>query len=359
MRLVRLATVGLLAAFPACHSATSEQVSPASVACSPAAGTWTLLRPGGSPAAAVSVGADPLDPSVLYAVTDSGLFTSKDGGHCWAGPLRAPLGTEAITVAPSDPSVLYAAGGTDGELFGSDDGGRTWKDLHRPGTIDVAVDPSDPRRLLVSQSDDMANHAAARSNDGGTTWTVITAGIATRSPGIDSFAFDPAHHGVAYAASGGRVYRSTDDGTSWTPTGLRASWWQFLSGAPAHRFLAFGVRDSGENKFSPQAAPVFESTTDGGMTWHESAARIPPRLEYLAVDPTAPDVMVGLRWNRSVFAGPWAVYRSADRGRTWTAIGPALEHVYATGLSVAGKGGQSILVTTDKGVFDLSLGASS
>ncbi|HEY4231014.1 MAG TPA: hypothetical protein VGO79_12655, partial [Thermoanaerobaculia bacterium] len=52
---------------------------------------------------------DPSNPQTLYAAKSSGLFQSRDGGASWSLVSAFPAGLLAI--APSSPSVLYAAGG--------------------------------------------------------------------------------------------------------------------------------------------------------------------------------------------------------------------------------------------------------
>ncbi|HXT20737.1 MAG TPA: hypothetical protein VN923_08315, partial [Thermoanaerobaculia bacterium] len=126
--------------------------------------TWTKVLAGGSPSTGCSMMAmDTKDPKVLYAgmwdfrrkgwtfrsggegpgkPSNSGLFKSTDGGATWSsldqksapGLPAKPWGRVAVSVAPSNPSVVYAfveAEVPDNALYRSADGGKTWEKKDR------------------------------------------------------------------------------------------------------------------------------------------------------------------------------------------------------------------------------------
>jgi hypothetical protein len=70
-----------------------------------------------------SVAYDPGHPDHFYAVTDKGLFRSKDGGENWIQMASPNANAVAIAFAPS--SILYVIDGN-GALFRSTDDGNAW-----------------------------------------------------------------------------------------------------------------------------------------------------------------------------------------------------------------------------------------
>ena len=137
--------------------------------------TWSCELPGGDPDIHVMVG-DPRRPDVLYATTGfgrpaddpqpmaeriAGLFGSQDGGRTWrylwegvqpryTRPMCIdPRAPHAVTVAcaPSAFSSYQDPGGAKAMLYQSTDGGSTWRSLgdadHSPSAANIlAVAPT-------------------------------------------------------------------------------------------------------------------------------------------------------------------------------------------------------------------------
>ena len=70
-----------------------------------------------------SIAYDPQQPEHLYAIAETGLFRSTDGGQNWE-QAASPESATALTVAPS--GTLYAAS-EDGTLLRSTDRAETWE----------------------------------------------------------------------------------------------------------------------------------------------------------------------------------------------------------------------------------------
>ncbi len=96
--------------------------------------------------------------SVLFATTAQGLLTSEDAGRSW---LRREEGLPRMPVAGlalhPDGRRLFASDFRSGRLFHSTDAGRTWQAFTTDGLGSkriwaLAVDPSDPDRLLASSA---------------------------------------------------------------------------------------------------------------------------------------------------------------------------------------------------------------
>lgn len=218
--------------------------------------SWT---PSWQPVASQTMGAVTVGPDgALFAGTGlphpaagfvlwggTGVFRSEDRGETWEGVGLESSGAIArIAVDPTDPQRVYVAaagsplreGGERG-VYRSVDGGGSWElslAAANPttGAVDVAVDPSDPQRLLATLWDrDIlsgriagAGSAVYLSTDGGEQWTEVTLPGNVRDPRVGRMGvtFGPAGSDRAYAVvandlAGETVglWRSDDGGRTW------------------------------------------------------------------------------------------------------------------------------------------------
>ena len=143
-----------------------------------------------------------------------GLMASADGGKTWevrnAQAGRSFMGT--ILVDPKNPQRLIApdmAGG----LTTSTDGGRTFAPLGGPpGSMAAAWNPTNVDEIVA-----VGMSGAARSTDGGKTWTDVE--LPAGASAVTYTADGTTLYAGALDGTRARTFRSTDKGTTWTPTG--------------------------------------------------------------------------------------------------------------------------------------------
>jgi photosystem II stability/assembly factor-like uncharacterized protein len=177
--------------------------------------TWKRIRfePVGL---TILVAVDPAAPETVYAeLFDFSLWRSRDGGESWEriGETRSQV--SRLVFGPGSPSTLYAAGTG---LLKSTDGGTTWIPLLDALVYDLEIAPSTPTTLYaaVQIHNPAQPFQLLRSTDGGSTWVSM--------PTVDkklltTLAVDPGAPETLYTTLEGRIYRSTDGGTSWSPYG--------------------------------------------------------------------------------------------------------------------------------------------
>ena len=217
--------------------------------------TWTHLsglRDGqGIPAMAI----DPHDPNRVFAAVlghpygpnpERGIFLSTDGGQNWQKVLskNENVGGSDVEIDPSNPNVVYAAlwelrlgpwedanqySGSEGGLFKSTDGGKTWHPLTNglPKTVvqvNLSIAPSQPSRLYASVAGARGETGMGsevgiyRSDDGGENWQRITTD--TRPAGrigggdLPMPRVDPKNPDIVYSTSTVTM-KSTDGGKTW------------------------------------------------------------------------------------------------------------------------------------------------
>lgn len=195
------------------------------------------------PAPAISLAADPRNPLVVYALlATNALYRSDDGGQTWRRlPLPAtesPYPTPAsdqrpggllvsnrgIVVAPGNANRVFVV--ADRVLYGSDDGGTSWKPLNAAVYAWAVGDPTG-NVLYAWRGDTVSGRSGLdRSDDGGATWHEVYTGafppFLASAPcpcsheGTSALAVDPRNPTSLYAGTDYGVYHSDDGGKTWT-----------------------------------------------------------------------------------------------------------------------------------------------
>ena len=200
------------------------------------------LAPGGAP---------------LYAATGSGVFRSEDGATSWQAT-SFPGAATAMAMAPGAPSTLYATGNT--AIYRSDDGGETWNRVLPVESLPaaLAVDAGSPRHVYMAFAND---DRVLISRTGGATWRTVTLPTGGIVLGLTA---DPAHPGTAYAATSTAIFVTHDGGGNWAqvpglPTGTYPGTYRavgFAAGAPGIQWAAVD-----------KARGRLWRSTDDGATW--------------------------------------------------------------------------------------------
>jgi photosystem II stability/assembly factor-like uncharacterized protein len=280
---------------------------------------WRSIGPPRAGRARAAAGV-PGQPNVFYIGFDNGgVWRSTDFGSTWK-PLfdQQPTGSiGAIAVAPSNPNIIYVGTGagiirpdlaTGDGMYKSTDAGKTWTHLGLRDTQMIAyidVDPKNPNRLFVAALGHPygpnAERGIFRSTDGGATFQKVL--FKDEYTSANDVRIDPANPNTIYGAL-----------------------WQQQQGF--YENGAFSGTDGG----------IYKST-DGGTTWKQITAGLPPIIEAnLAIAPgntkllyatiaagTPPGAAPaggrgGGRGGRGGGGGAIAMYKSTDAGEHWAPV---------------------------------------
>lgn len=305
---------------------------------------WRNLGPnrGGRSIAVTGSTSRPLE--YYFGATGGGLWKTTDGGTTWEPVTDGKIGSAtigAVEACQSNPDVLYLGTGEtqlrgniqagDG-LYKSTDAGKTWTHVGLRAARNIGRIRVHPTNCDIAYaaafgeySGPSAERGIYRTTDGGQTWTRVLHRD-DRTGGVD-ISIDPNNPDVVFAAlweawrnqwamsSGGEgsgLFRSTDGGQTWTELtrrpgmpaqGLVGKIGVSVSPADSMRVFAIVEHDSGG---------VFRSD-DRGETWTRvnSERKLRQRAFYytrLLADPRERD---------RVYVLNVGFYRSDDGGQTF------------------------------------------
>src|ERR1700691_427628 len=317
---------------------------------------WRMIGPfrGGR---VVAVAGVPGDSTTFYfGSVNGGIWKTIDAGVVWTPIFDSqPVGSiGALSVAPSDPKVIYAGTGesdirsdlsSGNGVYKSTDAGKTWNHIGLEDTRQISrivVDPQNANVVYVGALGHAYGPSEQRgvykSVDGGAHWTrVLDLGSEI---GISDLAICSASPQLLFAGAwhahrppwstyapidgpGSGLYRSQDAGKTWSRlqgNGLPEGDWGRVGvdvAPDGNRVYALiEVKKSelkaAQGKKSEANKPGLYRSDDGGNTWTLANAdsRLTSRAWYfnsVTIDPHNPDV---------IYIPNVALYRSEDGGKT-------------------------------------------
>jgi photosystem II stability/assembly factor-like uncharacterized protein len=296
------------------------------------------------------------DPDMLFAGTNSGVWRSSDAGDHWeqlnTSATPGLINVESLAVDPRDSNIIYA--GTWYLPYKTTDGGKTWN-ITKTGIIDdsdifaIEIDDRNPNHVIAS-----ACSGIYETRDAGGNWKKVN-GIPSQSRRTRSILQNPSKPDTIYAGTTEGFWMSTNSGGDWKVTTNRQNFevnaiavhpdnpdtvyigtnnygvmvshdggrnWAPSNGGYSGR-RAYAILADREKPGRVYATTINTATgggsffvsNDGGETWQISARNMPPRLiAYSILQDRADGNVIYLGTN-------YGIYRSADRGASWTPLG--------------------------------------
>lgn len=298
--------------------------------------SWTALGPFDSPGGYAGLGRinvvreHPSNPNIIYiGAASGGFWYTTNGGATWQTTTDdiGSLGITDICIHPTNNNIIYIATG-DGDagdtksigVLKSTNGGMTWtttglnwQQSNQYTISRMLMHPSNPNIMYVGGS-----FGIMKTTDGGNTWSTIFTTI-----GIKDMEFKPNNPSTIYAA-GTRIYRSTDDGATWTllsngiPTSssrmaigvtpANPNFVYVVAGNSSYGYLGtYRSTDSGDNWTTQSTTPnllgwSYDGDDTGGQAWYDLC---------IAIDQNNPN---------TVYVGGVNVWKSTNGGVNWNCI---------------------------------------
>ncbi len=313
----------------------------------------------------------------LVGTTGGGIWKTTDAGAHWVNISDGDFGggIGEVTVAPSDPSVIYVgtgsacirgnvSGGTG--VYKSENGGESWEFVGLPesGQIGrIEVHPKNPDVAYVAALGTPfgknEQRGVFKTTDGGDSWENVL--FVNDSTGVVDLAMNPEQPNEVFAGSwaaerepwtlqsgttwneGGGLYRTTDGGENWThlqdglPSGDEMIGKTAITVSPANTDRVWAMVSAME----PHGG-VYRSD-DGGDTWTRTNRNRKLRQRefyytHIFAHPTDPN---------TVYALNTGMYRSVDGGETFDGI--RVPHGDVHGLWINPEQPSHMVVTDDGG----------
>lgn len=348
----------------------------------------------------------PGDPSTIYAVSSSSFFKSNNTGASFSIvnsglPSSTSVGRIAIAVTPADPTYVYLLYSDDNVygfqgLYRSTDSGASFTmQSNSPNLIGYASDGQDSGgngwyTLSIAVSPDSQNEIVVggvniwKSFDGGVSWSIIAHwygdnGVPYVHADIHDLIYRP-DGSTCYASTDGGIFSTSDGGNSWQDhsEGLQIGQMYRLGGAATNAGIILqGWQDNGTNLYNSGSwnhvlggdgmecfvdwsDPTYmyaeyqngeiHRSSDGGQNFDHILGNITEFGQWITPwqqDPVDP---------LTLYAGYENVWKSTDRGDTWTAISTfnssglkCLAVAKSNPLYIYASNGSVIYKTTDGG----------
>lgn len=254
---------------------------------------------------------EPNDTRVIYAATASGgIIKSLNGGTSWITIFDKETVPSIgdVAISPSDPAIVWAGTGEANNrqssswgngVYRSLDAGKTWKNMGLPNSFAIpriVIHPKNPDIVYVAALGNLwgsnPERGIFKTTDGGKTWNHVLK--VNDDTGATELVIDSASPNILYAA----MYQ--------------------------RRRTVFGFNGSGEHS-------ALYKSNDGGETWTKITKGMPydtenaptPRPETL-LETGRISIAVYPRDTNIVYVtvehANGGVYRSNDKGETWTKV---------------------------------------
>jgi photosystem II stability/assembly factor-like uncharacterized protein len=314
----------------------------------------------------------------FFCGTNIGVFQTKDSGRTWSRLGRSDQAiTEIQSITVTSKSSIFASGSS---LFRSTDFGQTWQSVNAGFFASIVTGPGDnllastdsgvfrstddgmswtcataalgrvnSRALTISPNGHIfaacSGRGMLRSIDSGVTWQSMNSGMSSLS--LTTIACDSAGNLYACAWNGvmGRLFRSTNDGTSWTLTSAddvttiavlqdsilvggtnshgvvisrsHGVYWEYINSGLTFNSDRWGipaVGSYGDRLFVSATDHGFCTTTDRGAHWTCDSQYL-ENADIKMIAQSASGNLLACAWDNPT--SHVCIMRSQDQGQTW------------------------------------------
>ncbi|MBP7473869.1 MAG: hypothetical protein KA810_01305 [Pyrinomonadaceae bacterium] len=326
------------------------------------------------------------DTKVIYvAMAAGGILKSANGGTTWATLFdkEAVSTIGDVAVAPSNPSIVWAGSGESNNrqssswgngVYKSMDAGKTWKNMGLEKTLAIArvvIHPTNPDIVWVAATGNLwgasPDRGVYKTTDGGKTWAHVLK--VNDDTGATELVIDHESPSVLYAG----MYQRRRTVFGFNGSGAHSALYKSVDGGETWKMVTTGMPYNTENAPTPRPDNLLETgrisiavyrrntdivyvtvehanggvyrSTDKGETWTKMAeiAAVPRPMYFskLQVDPNNDQRL----WLAGV-----AMQYSEDGGRTWTGNFSRAPHADTHGIWINPNDSNHVIQGNDGGI---------
>lgn len=256
---------------------------------------------------------------------DNGLVASDDNGATWVAARTVGGCGDYISMqfAPSNPNRGYGVT-CDGTVFAKTDNAFSaatvadvsWSSVTVPGgtggsslwnNASIAIDPTNPDRVCIARRNNMTI-----SENGGGAWE------SHNLPGNAKpvSAYIAADHGVYITTLDSGIFKTTDNGTNWTPFGLNDGSFRVVS-----KIIHTSAGGAGGTYYAATSKGLFRKLPGAGFEYVDTGGDSSYVVSDVEVDPTCPSrIYIAKGYLGSLNLHRGGVLVSLDNGNTFKSI---------------------------------------
>ena len=282
----------------------------------------------------------PTDENTYFVCNDGGIWKTTNNGDAFTNYNQNLTLTQFYRIAASPFTPSRILGGTQDNGTQQTYSSLNWAAAFGGDGGEVCFNPFNSNYIIGETQ----NGGLVRTINGGSSWQNATTGINTSESvaWVAPILHHPTISGIFYVARQ-RVYRSTDNGGSWTAISGN------VNGTSAVREMCISQSDP-NIMFATSSSSVFKST-DAGATWTNVTSGLPGRtITSVSVHPTDASVVMltfsGFGTNK--------VYKSTNGGSSWVSVSGNLPDTPVNDLLIFTNNPASTntyFVATDIGIF--------
>lgn len=247
--------------------------------------SWNLASALGK-ATINDIAVDPNAKCVIYAAIENKVYKSTDCSRNWSQSYFGSdlkIGIKTVAVDFLNSSIVYF-GASDGSIVKSADGGDTWRKTDKlNGEISsLEISPNDSRIIFAAAG----KKEIFKSTDSGETWSDLGESLKEFKNFIDirDFKFSLSASNHIFLASGKALFKTEDNGGSWTELKL-------LDSAKTSDINALAIGPTDEKEIYYLTNTAFLRSIDGGVNWTSKKLPTAAAGVSLLIDPKNPSII--------------------------------------------------------------------